>query len=276
MIIYKATNKFDGKSYIGQTIKKLSFRKKQHENAKRITLFTDSIIKHGKNNFTWEVIEKCDSKEELDEMEFHYIKQYDTLCPNGYNMTLGGEGGNCGNQFTKLSKEERSKLHFLNNLSYEEREKHLNEKYRGKNNYLYRLMSEEERKKWLRKYKIGESSPSYGKKRKHTEETKKKMSKAKMGDKNPMNRPEVRKKVSDSLKGKLNSFYGKHHTEETKTKISNANSGSKNGMAKAYKITKPNGEIEMIKGILEYCRKNSISLPKLKKIYKVENIVGGG
>ena len=27
----------------------------------------------------------------MDEMEFHYIKQYNSLKPNGYNMTLGGE-----------------------------------------------------------------------------------------------------------------------------------------------------------------------------------------
>ena len=36
------------------------------------------------------------SKEELDEMEFHYIKQYNTLKPNGYNLTLGGNKGTYG------------------------------------------------------------------------------------------------------------------------------------------------------------------------------------
>jgi len=70
--------------------------------------------------------------------------------------------------------------------------------------------------------KIGEASKG----RKHTEESKRKMSLNKKGDNNPAKRPEVRKKMSDSQKGKNlgvnNHFYGRHHTEESKRKMSEA------------------------------------------------------
>lgn len=93
MIIYKATNKKNGKSYIGQTSYELEFRIKSHfSEAKRDNLpFHNALLKNEKD-FNWEVIEKCTTKEEMDEMEFHYIKKYNTLFPNGYNLTFGGEG----------------------------------------------------------------------------------------------------------------------------------------------------------------------------------------
>ena len=39
------------------------------------------------DNFDWNIIEECDSKDKLDEMEVYHIKCYDTLRPNGYNLT---------------------------------------------------------------------------------------------------------------------------------------------------------------------------------------------
>ncbi len=112
-IIYKAVNKINGKCYIGQTSKKLSKRKTDHKsraNTKNfsISAFYPAINKYGWDNFTWEILEYCDSKEELDEMEFHYILQYDTY-KNGYNLTLGGEG-DCGYKHTVETKRIMSKL----------------------------------------------------------------------------------------------------------------------------------------------------------------------
>lgn len=54
---------------------------------------------------------------------------------------------------------------------------------------------------------VGESAPMYGKR--HSEETK--------------------KKISNSLKGDKNHFYGKNHSEETKNKISNTLKGRGSG-----------------------------------------------
>ena len=101
-IIYKVINNINGKCYIGQTIRSLKERKWKHKylakNGKGYTLHK-AIRKYGWNNFKWSILEKCDSKEELDEMEFHYIKQYNSLTPGGYNMTLE-TCGNLGHDFS--------------------------------------------------------------------------------------------------------------------------------------------------------------------------------
>jgi group I intron endonuclease len=110
MVIYKATNKINNKCYIGQTVKSLRTRKLSHINLcknNRINNFYNAVNKYGWNNFKWEVLCECNSKEELDEMEFHYIKQYDTY-KNGYNMTLGGDKGTYGWIPTKETRKKMS------------------------------------------------------------------------------------------------------------------------------------------------------------------------
>jgi group I intron endonuclease len=92
-IIYKVTNIVNGKIYIGQTTQGLVVRETKHFSGKVKHYFSRALHKYGRDNFTWETIEYCDSKEELDEMEFHYIKQYNSNNREyGYNCTLGGEG----------------------------------------------------------------------------------------------------------------------------------------------------------------------------------------
>lgn len=92
-IIYKVTNKINSKVYIGQTIRTLNKRKAEHYSRSKniVKYFYNALNKYSEESFVWEIIEYCDSKEELDEMEFHYIMQYDSYS-NGYNLTLGGEG----------------------------------------------------------------------------------------------------------------------------------------------------------------------------------------
>lgn len=95
-IIYRVTNKTNQKIYIGRTVQGLYRRKWSHESKARKSsndmVFTRALKKYGFENFIWDIIERCDNKEELNEMEFHYIKQYKSFEKNGYNATLGGEG----------------------------------------------------------------------------------------------------------------------------------------------------------------------------------------
>lgn len=60
-------------------------------------IFHKAIKKYGKENFSWEVIDTALSKEELSQKEIDWIRQCNTYIGfdnyNGYNMTLGGEGG---------------------------------------------------------------------------------------------------------------------------------------------------------------------------------------
>lgn len=89
-IIYKITNKVNNKSYIGQTRYTIEFRWKQHQHKKDNTYFHNAIHKYGIENFSIEILEKCNI-EDLNSKEIFYIAKYDTFN-NGYNLTIGGDG----------------------------------------------------------------------------------------------------------------------------------------------------------------------------------------
>jgi len=96
LVIYKLVNKVNEKCYIGQT-NNIKRRIRRHKNDSRTSslLLYKAIRKHGWENFKYKIIEKCDSREELDDLEFHYIKQYRSRqYQNGYNLTDGGYGSN--------------------------------------------------------------------------------------------------------------------------------------------------------------------------------------
>lgn len=89
MIIYKATNIINNMSYIGQTVQTLQSRIRDH--MKRGNYFHNALRKHGKENFTWDILAECNDVDTLNKLEIYYIGYYDTYN-NGYNLTLGGEG----------------------------------------------------------------------------------------------------------------------------------------------------------------------------------------
>ncbi len=90
MIVYLATNKVNGKQYVGQTIRSLEERWKDHCRVKDDNYFHRAIHKYGAENFTLEVIDTAESGEALDEKEIFWIKKLNTLFPNGYNLKEGG------------------------------------------------------------------------------------------------------------------------------------------------------------------------------------------
>lgn len=59
-VIYKATNLINGKTYIGQTKRSLETRQREHEkgNLYYRSAIHDAIIKYGKDNFDWSVLEE--------------------------------------------------------------------------------------------------------------------------------------------------------------------------------------------------------------------------
>lgn len=89
-IIYKITNKVNGKSYIGQTRYTLEFRWRQHLHKKDNVYFHNAIKKYGAENFSLEVLEECDV-DKLNSREIFYIAKYNTF-EEGYNLTIGGDG----------------------------------------------------------------------------------------------------------------------------------------------------------------------------------------
>jgi group I intron endonuclease len=118
MIVYCATNLINGKKYIGYTTKKLSERIKIHmyksnskTNKHYFYLFPLAIRKYGIENFKWEVLCECSSIDECHKMEIFYIKSINTISPNGYNLTEGGNGG-IQSEETKIKISESLKTHF--------------------------------------------------------------------------------------------------------------------------------------------------------------------
>lgn len=94
--VYKITNKVNNKVYIGITSKGISARWKEHiysaEHGCPFKLH-NAIRKYGKENFSIELIDFCNSWEELTEKEQYYISEYKSLQDKfGYNMTEGGDG----------------------------------------------------------------------------------------------------------------------------------------------------------------------------------------
>lgn len=110
MIIYKATNKINGMSYIGQTIYSLNNRISRHKcdslNNRDNMYFHRAIRKYGIDNFDWDIIDKADNIDELNRLEIYYIGWYDTYN-NGYNLTLGGKS-NVGYKHSEESKRKNS------------------------------------------------------------------------------------------------------------------------------------------------------------------------
>lgn len=112
MIIYKATNKANGKIYIGQTIRSLEYRKSQHfrdakNNKRRTVYFHNAIYKYGEENFEFEIIDTAEIQEELDQKEIYWIKFYKSNKEEfGYNLDSGGKSGGIKSDSTrqKISK----------------------------------------------------------------------------------------------------------------------------------------------------------------------------
>lgn len=95
--IYKITNSVNGKIYIGQSID-IEERWYQHkykafdEKEKGYNSAIHAAMrKYGIENFSIEIIEKCESIL-LDERERFWIKELNCLSPNGYNILEGGQG----------------------------------------------------------------------------------------------------------------------------------------------------------------------------------------
>lgn len=103
--IYKATNRQNGKFYIGQTsYNKLSKRIACHihyaNNSGSNLPFPNALRKYGRSAFTWEIIEQTEEYNN-GEREIYWI---DKLKPH-YNATLGGDGGTLGRSCPEHVKE---------------------------------------------------------------------------------------------------------------------------------------------------------------------------
>ena len=135
--IYKIYFPAKGKCYIGQT-DDLQRRMAQH-------LRKNSAVCHALHKYDdWQVsvLHTCKTREVANTLEIEEIRNYNSIAPNGYNLTRGGEGGdtftNNPNKEERREKirqaslrenlssetlEKRNKAHSKENLSSETLEK---------------------------------------------------------------------------------------------------------------------------------------------------------
>ena len=104
--IYKITNLSTSKEYVGQAVSHIlnnnKYRPHGHQGRFRSHIseafstkknqshyLNNAIRKYGVTDFVVELIECCETKH-ADERETHYIKDLNSLFPNGYNLKNGG------------------------------------------------------------------------------------------------------------------------------------------------------------------------------------------
>lgn len=182
-IIYKATLKFDGRVYIGQTVKHLAKRITEHKHAgknPKYDYFHSAIKKYGIENFDWEIIKECFSKQELDLEEDKFIELYNSRnSDKGFNLKAGGSYGKHSEETKKIISE--GKIAEKNGMFGKEPWN------KGKN------LTDEHKNKIKTKFKKGQVPWNKGKKGTYStgernDETKRKISNGKKGEKNPQSK----------------------------------------------------------------------------------------
>jgi group I intron endonuclease len=111
--IYKISHKGSGKVYVGQTID-IERRWREHCASRCLTstdifrknhtsLIRNAILKHGKETFTFEVLETT-SQVMVNDREIHHIKEQGALYPSGYCISKGGNGASQGHSLESRRK----------------------------------------------------------------------------------------------------------------------------------------------------------------------------
>ena len=200
--IYLIRNHRNGKCYVGQTIGDAAKdRIHKHLNGRGNQLIRHAIKKHGRDAFTFEILQDGVIPELLSIFEKEAIKAHNTVAPNGYNLTWGGEG--CAS--SEETKRKISEAH-KNSPRAIEHQKKLAETNKG---------------------------------RKRSEETKRKISEALKGKtKKPFSEEHCRK-LSEANKGKPGIAYwkGKKLSPETRRKMSEVRKGRIFSKAHCRKIS---------------------------------------
>ena len=107
-----------------------------------------NIYKKRPETLKEEYIKTCYSEEQMCSDEQYYIEVFDTLWPNGYNLTKGGDGGEipCEEIRKKISMKLKGRTaHNKGKHLSEEQKKKLSDAHKGK------TMSDEQKKKLSKK-----------------------------------------------------------------------------------------------------------------------------
>lgn len=176
--VYLTTNLINGKQYIGS-------HKSINENDDYLgsgILILKAIKKYGVLNFKREILKEFDTIEEAREKEKYFIKKYNTIIPNGYNICP--DGGTLYGTHNEITKQKislnRTGKGIRNTFWKGKKRPDISEKMKGEKNPMY-----------------GKKSPLKGK---------------------PLSN-KTKQKISNSLKGKPSGMKGRTLSNEAKEKI---------------------------------------------------------
>jgi group I intron endonuclease len=133
--IYLITNTVNGKRYVGQTQREdIETRWRQHRSIDTASIgryISSAYKKYGINKFKFQIICIC-FNEACNLLETEYIKKFNTLSPNGYNLKEGGNNSRC-HPDTKLLLSNIFKGRIITPMTNEIKEK-ISLANKGKNN----------------------------------------------------------------------------------------------------------------------------------------------
>jgi group I intron endonuclease len=142
--LYTITNQVNGKQYIGIS-SRVARRWIEHKSGHGSKLVYQAIKKYGLDALKFDIFcEACE--EDIKKLEVAMIEKYDALAPNGYNLTLGGEGslGWKPSEETrrKMSESRTGKLNGMHGKKHsEETRRAMSEKAKGRKNPSRNLMN---------------------------------------------------------------------------------------------------------------------------------------
>lgn len=105
--VYIITNILNNKQYVGQKLSS-TFVKSYYGSGNYIK---SAVNKYGKENFKQEILCWCESREDMNVKEQYYIEYYNTLYPNGYNMTLNTFNSGLKQKHSEATKEKIRQKH---------------------------------------------------------------------------------------------------------------------------------------------------------------------
>jgi len=194
--VYITTNLINGKQYVGD-------HSTNNLNDKYLgsgrPYFLNAIKQYGKENFKKEILEFFDTKQEAFNAQEKYINEYNTLQPNGYNISPKG-GHNtkdCFSDESKLKISSSLKETYKNNPELQE---NLRKKATGRkaSEDTIKKLKNRDRSKWKLSEQGLKNIKEYASKPK-SEEHKKHLSESRKGFKVT---EKTKEKISNSLKGR--------------------------------------------------------------------------
>jgi len=235
LITFPNSKYYVGKSYDAET--RFMNHCDNSENPKFDTFVYRAIRKYGVESLKMEVIESVKSKKEANDREKYWISKLGTTDPTkGYNMTLGGDGGDT---FSCLPEDQK------------ERRREFNRKQLSELRELGLVNSPEHRKRCSERMKSNNPAK--------LPEVRKKISEN-HADVSGENHPNYGNSLSEEVREKIRkSKIGKKASEETKKKLREKSKGGNNPNAKRIRCIELDLSFDTMKDAHKYLKEKGLS-----------------